>query len=75
MIAGFVFAFLVALGQRFRLYDDSSKGGLWPRGVSAPVALAALAGLGGYFAFAWNCSNKVECNEVHPYVGFIPVRC
>ena len=73
MIYGFIFASLIALGQRFRLYDDTSKGGLWSRAVTVPVALLSLAGLGGYFAFAWNCSGKVECNEIHPYVAFIPV--
>ena len=73
MIYGFIFAFLVALGQRYKLYDDNHHGSLWPKALSWPITLLSVMGLGGYFIFAWNCKKKQDCNDTHSYISFIPV--
>lgn len=32
-----------------------------------------LAGIGFYTTFVFLCKNKLECEEIHPYVVFIPM--
>ena len=75
MVYGFSLAFLCAVGQRFKLYDDGGhSGALWHRSVSVFVTVASLLGVASFSAFAWYCKSKLECNEIHPYIAFIPVR-
>jgi len=58
MLYGVAFAFAVALGQKFKLYDDNGAntgnakgstnlgpGPLWPRTISLLVSLCSLGGL------------------------------
>ncbi len=74
MLFGFCFAFVTAVGQRFKLFDDSPSCALWPRPVSALVLLGGAGGMLGYLVFALYCGGKVECNEIHPYLTVVPVR-
>ena len=74
MLYGLTFAFLIALSLRFRLFDDSHTGALWGKLLSILVTIASLAGILGYFLFALYCGQKQDCNQIHPYIAFIPVR-
>jgi N-acetylneuraminate 9-O-acetyltransferase len=70
---GLVFGFLYVSAQKYGLLDDSVSTNLWQRGKTAFVAFVSLAGIGGYTAFTFTCQKKPECNEVHPYIAFVPV--
>ena len=74
MLFGFTFALVTAVGQKFKLFDDSPSVSLWPRPVSVLVVLGCLGGALGYLVFALYCRGKQECNEIHPYLTVVPVR-
>ena len=74
MLYGVTFGLAVAVAQRHKLLDDTpSSSLLWPRPLSALAAAAALAGVAGYAVFALYCGNREDCNEIHPYISFVPV--
>ena len=60
--AGALSALLVIVGSRLKLYDDSNHGSLWPRVVSIPVSLAALAALASYIIFSLLCRSQTILN-------------
>lgn len=61
------------LAQRHQLLDDRNHSNLLSPRLSLLAVLTAFCGLAGYLAFAILCRNGEECNEVHPYIVFIPV--
>ena len=74
MLYGVAFGLAVAVAQRHKLLDDTpSSSLLWPRPLSALAAAASVLGLAGYAVFALYCGTKPECNEIHPYIAFVPV--
>ncbi|XP_054721420.1 N-acetylneuraminate 9-O-acetyltransferase-like [Uloborus diversus] len=70
---GMLFAFGLHLLKQYHILDDKNRGNLFSRGISLTAAFLSLLGLGGYAMFAFLCRNKRECNEVHPYVSFVPI--
>ena len=60
--AGALSALLVIVGSRLKLYDDSNHGSLWPRVVSIPVSLAAIASLASYIIFSLLCRSQIILN-------------
>jgi len=73
IIYGGVFALIIIVGGKLKMYDDSNHGSLWPKSISIPISLAAIVGLGSYTIFSFICKNKLDCNEVHPYISFVPI--
>jgi len=73
IIYGGVFALIIIVGGKLKMYDDSNHGSLWPKSISIPISLAAVVGLGSYTIFSFICKNKLDCNEVHPYISFVPI--
>jgi hypothetical protein len=73
---GMIFGLLYLNAQKFGLIDDSSRQHLLSRPrIRFLVVAAALLGLGGYTAFTVTChGGKPECNEVHSYLAFLPVK-
>ena len=72
--AGMIFAFLYELLKKNNLIDDNSKSSnLFSSNLAIITSLASFVGLCMYFVFSLLCRNKSECNEIHPYISFIPI--
>ena len=72
-VFGMCFGLICVLGHKFHLYEDAKGGPLWPRPISLLAGLAAFVGLAAYTLFAFLCTSKQDCNEIHPYIAFVPV--
>ncbi|XP_046397120.1 N-acetylneuraminate 9-O-acetyltransferase [Ischnura elegans] len=71
---GMIFAFAFVLLRRHSGFlDDNNHGNLFSRGASLSAVLTSLLAIGGYTGFSFLCRNKLECNEVHSYVVFVPI--
>lgn len=70
---GMLFAFAHHLLKQYHIVDDNNHGNLFSRGITLTATLASIIGIGIYATFAFLCRNKPECNEVHPYISFIPI--
>ncbi|GAB6019038.1 hypothetical protein CHUAL_000666 [Chamberlinius hualienensis] len=70
---GMMFAFAYYLLRYHRLLDDNNHGNLFSRSISCASVFFSVIGLVVYSAFALLCRNKAECNEVHPYLAFLPI--
>ncbi|GFU04031.1 n-acetylneuraminate 9-O-acetyltransferase [Nephila pilipes] len=70
---GMLFAFGLQILKQYHILDDKNRGNLFSKGISLTVASAALVGIASYAIFAFLCRNKLECNEVHPYISFVPI--
>src|SRR5688572_18340575 len=68
-----VFAFALHLARQYKLLDDTHRGHLFSRPVAWFLSLAAALGVGVYTWLSFNCRNKSECNEIHPYIAFVPL--
>jgi len=69
---GMMFAFAYYLLKHYRLIDDNNHGNLFSRSISCAVVFLSIVGLAVFSGFALLCRNKAECNEVHPYLAFLP---
>jgi N-acetylneuraminate 9-O-acetyltransferase len=68
-----VFASLYMAAQKLNIIDDSNHGNLFSRRISLSSTLLAFAGIGFYSTFTFLCKNKLDCEEIHPYIVFIPI--
>ncbi|XP_013788587.1 N-acetylneuraminate 9-O-acetyltransferase-like isoform X2 [Limulus polyphemus] len=71
--SGMLFAFAYYLLRQYRIIDDNNHSNLFSRGLSLTATLVSIIGLGIYATFAFLCRNKPECNEIHPYISFVPI--
>ena len=87
MMFGSTFAILVALGYRYKLFQDVSfpnltskqpdgeVSNLWPNYYKNLIAVtAALVGVLGHSVFTSHCKSKESCNRINPYLTFVPVK-
>jgi N-acetylneuraminate 9-O-acetyltransferase len=70
---GMMFAAIFIAAQKFNIVDDSNHGNLFSRRISLSSTLLSIAGLGFYTTFTFFCKNKLDCEEIHSYVVFIPI--
>ncbi|KAL7020418.1 hypothetical protein ACKWTF_011523 [Chironomus riparius] len=70
---GIIFSSILIAAQKFNIFDDSNHGNLFSRRISLSSTLIAIAGIGFYTTFTFFCKNKQDCEEIHPYVVFIPI--
>lgn len=70
---GMMFSAIFIAAQKFNIVDDSNHGNLFSRRISLSSTLLSIAGLGFYTTFTFFCKNKLECEEIHSYVVFIPI--
>uniref|UniRef100_T1INP0 Cas1p 10 TM acyl transferase domain-containing protein n=1 Tax=Strigamia maritima TaxID=126957 RepID=T1INP0_STRMM len=71
--SGMLFAFAYHLLKQYRILEDSNHSNLFSRNLAFMATFLSLVGVLGYSVFAKLCRNKTECNEVHPYVSFVPI--
>lgn len=70
---GMMFSAMFIAAQKFNIVDDSNHGNLFSRRISLSSILLSIAGLGFYTTFTFFCKNKLDCEEIHSYVVFIPI--
>ena len=68
-----LFALLVIILRKLKLIEDSNHLNLCPRSVSVFALSCSIIGIGSYAIFGSFCPNPKYCNEIHPYIVFIPV--
>ncbi|TRY61460.1 hypothetical protein TCAL_03164 [Tigriopus californicus] len=73
MVCGTVFAFMVALGHRYKLLDESPNGRLFPGVISVILTLASGSALIAFLVFALYCRGKEYCNNIHSYISAVPI--
>ncbi|RWS15676.1 hypothetical protein B4U79_09303 [Dinothrombium tinctorium] len=70
---GMLFGFGYHLLKQYNILDDHNHGNLFSRGIALLATFASMIGILIYIGFAFACRNKQECNEIYPYISFIPV--
>lgn len=68
-----IFAAIFHIAQKFNLIDDNTHHNLLAGRLSIIAALLALGGIGFYTTFSFLCRNKLDCEEIHSYVVFVPI--
>ena len=70
---GMAFAAIFHIAQKYNLIDDNNHGNLFSRRVSLTATLLAICGVGFYTTFTFLCVHKLDCEEIHSYIVFIPI--
>merc|ERR1719510_1088265 len=70
---GMLFALLVIILRKLKFIEDSNHLNLCPRSISVFALSCSFIGIGSYAIFGSFCPNPKYCNEIHPYIVFIPV--
>lgn len=73
IIYGMVFATIHHTALKFNIIDDTSNHNLFSGRTSIMSAILALFGIGLYTTFSFLCRNKLDCEEIHSYVSFVPI--
>ncbi|KAK2142469.1 hypothetical protein LSH36_951g03010 [Paralvinella palmiformis] len=73
VLYGVVFALCILTAKKLKIFDDSHDGLLLPKLISWVVVCFSFCGLLGYAIFIGFCRTKEECNEIHPYLAFVPI--
>lgn len=68
-----VFAVIFHTSQKYNIIDDNTHHNLFSGRISIVAALLALSGIGFYTTFTFFCRNKLDCEEIHSYVVFVPI--
>ncbi|XP_017465459.1 PREDICTED: CAS1 domain-containing protein 1-like [Rhagoletis zephyria] len=70
---GMVFAFSYSTLKKYHLIHDSEYSYLFTPGISILSVLLSIIGLIFYIGFSFLCRDKADCNEIHPYISFVPI--
>ncbi|ESP04229.1 hypothetical protein LOTGIDRAFT_180023 [Lottia gigantea] len=73
VLYGMIFAFAHQLLLKYKIVSDTSTGDLFSKPISTIVMAIGVAGIAGYTIFSCFCRNKLECNEFHSYLTFLPI--
>lgn len=73
VVFGMIFANIVHIAQKYNIFDDGNHGNLFSRKTLFTFSLVALVGVGSYTSFSFLCKNKLNCDEIHSYIVFIPI--
>lgn len=71
--AGMIFAAVHHTALKFNIIDDSTGHNLFAGRTSIMAAILALFGIAIYTTFSFLCRNKLDCEEIHSYVSFVPI--
>ena len=70
---GMLFALIVIITRKLKIIEDSNQMNLCSRPISILALAFSILGILGYGIFGTYCPSLNYCNEIHPYVVFIPV--
>ena len=70
---GMLFALIVIISRKLKVIEDSNQMNLCSRPISILALTFSIIGILGYGIFGTYCPSLSYCNEIHPYVVFIPV--
>ena len=68
-----LFALIVIISRKVKVIEDSNQMNLCSRPISILALTFSIIGILGYGIFGTYCPSLSYCNEIHPYVVFIPV--
>ncbi|KAI8775745.1 N-acetylneuraminate 9-O-acetyltransferase [Biomphalaria glabrata] len=72
-VYGMLFAFGYKVLVRYKIIKDDGPGNLFSNTISWTLCALSLIGIGSYAVFSVLCSSKVQCNDVHSYLVFLPI--
>lgn len=73
VLFGTVFAFGYCMLKKYNFLRDDGYGYLFTPRLSFVSVILAIFGLFFYIGFTVLCRDKSDCNEIHPYITFIPI--
>ncbi|KAH9498330.1 N-acetylneuraminate 9-O-acetyltransferase [Bulinus truncatus] len=72
-VYGMLFAFGYKVLVRYKIIKDDGPQNLFSNPISWSLCVLSLIGIASYTVFTVFCSSKVQCNEVHSYLVFLPI--
>ncbi|XP_059174219.1 N-acetylneuraminate 9-O-acetyltransferase-like isoform X2 [Physella acuta] len=72
-VYGMLFAFGYKVLVRYRIVKDDSPNNLFSNPISWSLCGLSIIGIASYAVFSVLCSSKIQCNEVHSYLVFLPI--
>lgn len=70
---GMIFAAAFHITQKYKLIDDNTPQNLLSGRLLVLATFLSICGIGFYTTFALLCQNKLDCDEIHSYVVFVPI--
>lgn len=70
---GMGFAAVFHIAQKLNLVDDNTNHNLFAGRTSIMAAILSFCGIAFYTTFTFICRNKLDCEEIHSYVVFVPI--
>ena len=68
-----LFALLMIVLRKFKLMEDSNHLNLCQRSISVFALTCSIIGITSYGIFGSLCPSLKYCNEVHPYIVWLPL--
>nr|XP_027211250.1 N-acetylneuraminate 9-O-acetyltransferase-like [Penaeus vannamei] len=73
LLYGMVFALLYFALTQYSLIDDKSGSNLLGGRLALAVSFVATIFIVSYSSMTFICSTKPDCNEIHPFVAWVPI--
>lgn len=75
--AGMAFAFMYEVMKKQSIIQDSSRDqNLFVNKIhNVMCVIGCVVGFLIYASFSFMCRNRSECDEIHPYISFVPIIC
>ncbi|KAK8724760.1 hypothetical protein OTU49_010911, partial [Cherax quadricarinatus] len=73
LLYGMIFALLYNGLAQYSLIDDKSGSNLMGGRLALLVSFIATVFIASYSTMTLICTNKPDCNEIHPYVAWVPI--
>ncbi|BFZ21935.1 hypothetical protein BsWGS_24974 [Bradybaena similaris] len=72
-VYGMLFAFGYKVLVSYNIIQDERPDNLFSNPISWVLCVLSVIGITSYTIFSALCSSKVQCNEVHSYLVFLPI--
>ncbi|XP_045612302.2 N-acetylneuraminate (7)9-O-acetyltransferase [Procambarus clarkii] len=73
LLYGMIFSLLYNGLAQYSLIDDKSGSNLMGGRLALLVSFVATVFIASYSTMTFICTNKPDCNEIHPYVVWVPI--
>ena len=73
LLCGMMFSLLYNALTQYSLINDKSNSNILSGRLALLVSFAATVFIASYSTMTMLCTNKPDCNEIHPYVVWVPV--